>query len=257
MASELVPPAGRDLYRTSDERVRIAQYGQLHWRTIVQDDDGTWDTITGPPHSTRQLAEQSVPEVVRRYFATAEEFEATSEVVKLRDENDQLRIRIGRALIIAREAGSYRTAERMAAALEGREEGPESPPEPGMLRAVCTRCRHPRSLHGALTATCLAKGCHAGIDGGPCPRFAEPPRLNREQYAVLASLDRNGKASTADLYDQQPGYGQVLGGMSESYIRQAADALEALGLVTAEDVVQRRYFTITDAGRAALIRAGQ
>ena len=74
-----------------------------------------------------------------------------------------------------------------------------------------------------------------------------------EQCAVLASLDRNGKGSAADLYDDD----QVPEGMIPRDIRQAADELAAMGLVTFEDVVQQRYFTITDAGRAALIHASQ
>jgi hypothetical protein len=37
---------------------------------------------------------------------------------------------------------------------------------------ICTRCRHPWNLHGG-GGVCLAKNCHHGPDGGPCPVFEE------------------------------------------------------------------------------------
>lgn len=45
-------------------------------------------------------------------------------------------------------------------------------------RTICARtepgtCRHPRPLHKD-GGPCLAKNCHAGPGGGPCPGFVEP-----------------------------------------------------------------------------------
>jgi hypothetical protein len=38
-------------------------------------------------------------------------------------------------------------------------------------RVICGRCRHPRPLHSNGKSACLARGCHSGTDGGPCPEF--------------------------------------------------------------------------------------
>lgn len=38
-------------------------------------------------------------------------------------------------------------------------------------RVICGRCRHPRPLHSNGKSGCLARGCHSGTDGGPCPEF--------------------------------------------------------------------------------------
>ena len=40
-----------------------------------------------------------------------------------------------------------------------------------MIRPVCYRCRHPRSLHHNGTSGCTAPSCHAGPGQGPCPSF--------------------------------------------------------------------------------------
>lgn len=42
-------------------------------------------------------------------------------------------------------------------------------------RVICARCRHPRPLHSNGETGCLARGCHSGPDGAPCPKFVEVP----------------------------------------------------------------------------------
>lgn len=48
-------------------------------------------------------------------------------------------------------------------------------PPTGRVICVRTGCRHPRPLHSNGKSGCLARGCHAGPDGGPCPGFLEAP----------------------------------------------------------------------------------
>jgi hypothetical protein len=38
-------------------------------------------------------------------------------------------------------------------------------------RVICGTCRHPRPLHSSDGTGCMAKGCHAGPDDGPCEAF--------------------------------------------------------------------------------------
>lgn len=92
---------------TSDPRIRVAQYGPGNWRTIVIDDEDStdWD-ITGPPYPTKQTALAHVDDVLCDYFG-----ELPSRAV--------LAQRIELALAIAREGASYRSVERMVAALTG------------------------------------------------------------------------------------------------------------------------------------------
>jgi hypothetical protein len=43
---------------------------------------------------------------------------------------------------------------------------------------VCARCRHPWPLHENGAAPCRARGCHAGPDAAPCPRWLAPETRN-------------------------------------------------------------------------------
>jgi hypothetical protein len=53
---------------TKDPRVRVGQWGEGNWRTVVQDKPGgDWD-ITGPPYPTRIIAEGHVDDVLAGYF---------------------------------------------------------------------------------------------------------------------------------------------------------------------------------------------
>jgi hypothetical protein len=52
--------------RTRDPRVRVGQWGEGNWRTLVQE-DGEWD-ITGPPYPTKAVALGHVDDVLADYF---------------------------------------------------------------------------------------------------------------------------------------------------------------------------------------------
>lgn len=62
-------------------------------------------------------------------------------------------------------------------------------------RVICVRpgCRHPRPLHSNAETGCLARGCHAGPDGGPCPGFVEvageAPAVPAARFQPPASYD--------------------------------------------------------------------
>jgi hypothetical protein len=74
-------------------------------------------------------------------------------------------------------------------------------------RVICGRCRHPRPLHSNGETGCLARGCHSGPDGGPCPKFT------LETIVPAAAVDRPGIPvpqfrSTADYDDLAAAAGQ-------------------------------------------------
>ena len=56
-------------YPTKDTRIRIARYGEQHWRTEVIDEPGSDDwSITGPPYTSRAAATGMVDEILYVYF---------------------------------------------------------------------------------------------------------------------------------------------------------------------------------------------
>jgi hypothetical protein len=108
-------------YSTADPRIRIVTFGADHWRTEVRDDaHSTQWAITGPLHKTRSAAERTVSDVLAVYFGegpTREGLERENEVLAA-DLTDALQ-RVGDALLIAQEGGSYQLATRIVRALKG------------------------------------------------------------------------------------------------------------------------------------------
>ena len=54
------------------------------------------------------------------------------------------------------------------------------------IRPICSRCRHPRSLHRSGESDCTAPSCHGGPDHGPCPAY-EPADARAPEPVTVAA----------------------------------------------------------------------
>jgi hypothetical protein len=71
-----------------------------------------------------------------------------------------------------------------------------SPEESRVRWPGCARCHHPAPLHAK--GPCMARGCHSGPDGGPCPGFVPPVTNQPDPEQDQAFTDAVSDEDAAD-----------------------------------------------------------